>query len=144
MRPNHRAHLGILLAIGVAAACGPRLVEEGEATYRRCTPILGTGFTADGARRRTDYDQNFDTHELCTCVTDEEALDYSEGGYREYINELGFERCKELAREAGLVRHDCEEQYEANLFALMYGDGPGNRSPPPLCSASDSPEGCQG
>lgn len=140
---EHPRHLRLLLALGIAAACGPRLIEEDELTYRRCTFVLGTGHRADGSPGRTDSGPQY-THELCTCATDEELLDFSEGGYREYINELAFERCKELAREAGLVTHDCLEQYEANFFSMTYGDGPGNRSPAPLCSAADDPQGCQG
>lgn len=144
MSPTTRSPLTVVLALGIAAACGPRLVEEGEPTYRRCTPVVGTGLTADGTRRRTDYDQNFNTHELCTCSTDEELWDLSEGGYREYINERGFEMCKELARDAGLVSHDCDELYDQNVFGLAYGPGPGNVVPAPLCTEQDDAAGCQG
>ena len=141
-RPRRKPWLRVLLALGVAA-CGPGLIDDdGEERFRRCTFVLGTGMTADGHRVRTDSYQDY-THRLCTCSTDEENLDLSAGGYRDYINELGFEYCKELAAQVELVTDDCEEKYERKSFGLNYGHPPLNAEEPPSCDDSQA-AGCQG
>jgi len=139
------ASLRVLLALGIAAACGPRIIDEDEEPkFRRCLYVVGTGVTADGERRRTDYNRS-PTHQLCTCATDEEALDFSPGGYKEYINELAFEYCKELVEQAEILDDSCQETYDRNEFALTYGHGPNGEvgSDLPLCD-EDVAAGCQG
>ncbi len=137
------ASLRMLIAIGIVTACGPQLIDDDEPSFRRCVSIVGTGVTVDGEQRRTDYDQDH-THQLCTCSTAEEAADFSPGGYREYINELGFEMCKELVEDAGILDDDCQEHYESNLFALSYGFPPTGAGPEvPRCD-DENTVGCQG
>lgn len=140
---GRKPRLRMLLALGIAGACGPRLAEDdGEERFRRCTSVLATGTMADGTPMRSDYGHD-QPHQLCTCATDEEGSDFSEGGYREYINELGFEMCKDLAKEAELVTDNCQELYDRDSFSLTYGNGPDPDKPPPSCSENEA-AGCGG
>ena len=61
----------------------------------------------------------------------EHSLDFSEGGYRDYINELGFEECKRISRAEGWQENSCQESFERNAFGLHYGSGPIPPNPPP-------------
>ncbi len=135
------ASLRVLLVIGIAAACGPRVVDDEEPTLRRCTFIVGTGVTVDGERRRTDYDQDR-THMLCTCSTWEEAADFSPGGYREYINELALDMCLDLVEQSEILDDDCQEHYEHEVFTLTYGHGPSGSLSDPVPCDEDEAAGC--
>lgn len=152
--PAVRYPLFSLLMFGLATACVDRSTEDdGEERRRRCTFIAFSGVDAEGNTKSFYTDPSLGhTPQLCTCSTEEESLDFSEGGYRDYINELGFEECKRISRAEGWQENSCQESFERNAFGLHYGGGPIPPNPPPtdpdhewetpLCGEEDSQGGC--
>lgn len=143
-----------LLLFGFAAACVDRSTDDDEEERRRrCTSIAFSGIDSEGNTARIYSDPTIGhTPQLCTCSTEAEALDFSEGGYRDYINELGFEECKRISSSEGYLEDNCLEIYERGGFGVTYGRGPIPPNPPPtdtyhewetpLCGEEEGQGGC--
>lgn len=153
--PVMRWQLGTVLFVGLVAACVERFPsEDGEERRERCSSISFEGIDAEGNVFHLWTDPELGrTPQLCTCSTDAQSLDFSVGGYRDYINELGFEECKRISEGKADVENTCLEQYERREFGLIYGRGPipanppvvepGHEWPTPLCGeVHDDQAGC--
>lgn len=144
----------VVIAVGLAAACVDRTQnDDDDERRRRCSFISFESVDAEGNRRYAYTDDEIGhTPQLCTCSTDEESEDFSEGGYREYVNELAFEECKRISASENYREDNCQELYEINYFGLIYGKGPIPPNPPPtepyhewetpLCGEDDNANGC--
>jgi hypothetical protein len=146
-RPSWRLHT--LLALGVAAACVDRSSEpDQQQRHLRCTWISFQGTDADGHfHYGYTNDKLGHTPQVCTCSTEQEAGDFSPGGYRDgYINELGYEECTRISMAEGYIDDNCDQKLERGDFGLLYGDPPaplneGEDKQNPLCGESEG-QGC--